>query len=539
MSLLLPGYMGSPGLTSFANSILYGGGGAPPPAANDQIYPGIPHPTYTNAQLNALGYVVWPTDTTVKTGATRPTLPSPWNSNTPNFYYVEQGGGNANEGYPGNPRGTIPDPIPAGAVVCVNGAYSQSFSDPANLTFNGTSANPAWLMGYNTGARPVFSQRMEVDGQWGIIDNINFDWNNNAVAIFRNHGSFMTMRNMILDGDSVSGGTYSQGDDAIWDNVTVTNAKVGAGEGGERHGCKNIASRVWFIDCAYNNNNGDGIQSGSNVGDTYKLVFCGGCSFDGNRQTGFWVKSGFDHIVSNCTGQNATVPSGASTGTPFGSQYGTDYYWILFSTGFNSEVGFARIASSSGGVGVNNYLIGNLSYNCGSDTTQTDNYTDSAVGLWGGAKAVVHNTFVDQDGGLYKVNSLTTACYGNIFGDPNISDARNIWINETTSLVSDYNVFENTASLASNGAGTEQTLAQWRTATGQDANSVEAATATLNFVNAASRDYHITAGSAAAINSGKHQAYIDFQNRYGLDIYVDRDGVARATQTASGCYEVS
>ncbi|MCG8488898.1 MAG: hypothetical protein MI756_15595, partial [Chromatiales bacterium] len=75
-----------------------------------------------------------------------PALPTNWGSNQDGFYYVRSGGGNSGNGYPDDPRSTIPDPIPAGSVVVIEGTYTTKHeSNP--LTANGTSDQPVYIRG--------------------------------------------------------------------------------------------------------------------------------------------------------------------------------------------------------------------------------------------------------------------------------------------------------------------------------------------------------------------------------------------------------
>src|SRR5437773_2317554 len=79
------------------------------------------------------------------TNPVMPALPSSWNQNTSNFYYVRQGGSNSGNGFPSSPRGSIPSPIPAGAVVVIDN--SSTFSLPTNIVSGGTSGSPCFLVG--------------------------------------------------------------------------------------------------------------------------------------------------------------------------------------------------------------------------------------------------------------------------------------------------------------------------------------------------------------------------------------------------------
>jgi parallel beta-helix repeat protein len=114
---------------------------------------------------------------------------------------------------------------------------------------------------------------------------------------------------------------------------------------------------------------------------------------------------------------------------------------------------------------------------------------------------VVNNTVVQADDGRWALNiqnaSTGNTVLNNILLHPGTRGAIDISSNSLTNLTSDYNVVTNR--FTTTGGNSNLTLAQWRTATGEDANSMVATAAQL-FVNPSS-DFHLLS-TAPAINEG-------------------------------------
>ena len=119
---------------------------APPTGLNSWV--GVPDPTSTTTELEALGYEAWATEPRTRAA---PSRPDPWTSNQTGFYYISNTGTNSGNGYPGDPAGPgdIPTAPPAGSLIVIDGHVE--ISGTLGLTWsNGTEANPIFLVG-NTG----------------------------------------------------------------------------------------------------------------------------------------------------------------------------------------------------------------------------------------------------------------------------------------------------------------------------------------------------------------------------------------------------
>ena len=144
---------------------------------------------------------------------------------------------------------------------------------------------------------------------------------------------------------------------------------------------------------------------------------------------------------------------------------------------------------------------------------------------------VAHNTIVQAADGRWAVN-ITNGATGNTVLDNILYNNHSFRGSITASadslpgLVSDWNVVMDRFSI--DDGDTRIALAQWRSATGQDAHSIIAVPASL-FVNVAGNDYHLSATSPAR-DTGLTLA----------DVTMDLDGVPRPSGPAVdiGAYEV-
>jgi hypothetical protein len=76
-----------------------------------------------------------------------PAVPGSWTAPVRGFYFVDEAKGTDEKnpyGMPGRPRRTIPNILPAGAVVTVRGKYTRAHGSPNTLEAQGTAAAPAW-----------------------------------------------------------------------------------------------------------------------------------------------------------------------------------------------------------------------------------------------------------------------------------------------------------------------------------------------------------------------------------------------------------
>src|SRR5215831_18467159 len=95
-----------------------------------------------------------------------PAAPNPWTVATPGFYYVDQTQPTATDtsnsyGTPAKPRRSIPNPVPAGAVVEIHGTYDNAQTSPNGVYSLGTATNPAFIRGTSAAAKPLIRRGWE------------------------------------------------------------------------------------------------------------------------------------------------------------------------------------------------------------------------------------------------------------------------------------------------------------------------------------------------------------------------------------------
>ncbi len=388
-----------------------------------------------------------------------PTPPANWTSDVAGFYYVEQGGKNYGNGYPGNPRNAVPGTIPAGAVVFINGNYT---GDLTGVYAPGTEASPAWICGYDPDKRPTLSRsKFTLNScSYLFIDNINWDWagTGNGKVEFGPSNNHIIFRNCVMSGvgsesgtsgaDSENGGNvafYSPSSFGPLEHIIFykcLNTKSGnwlyaSGDpDGHGLGLAGFVQDVWIVDCEFSYSSGCAIQfgTGTNGGEADATVcrrlYVGRCTAHHIAQTAFWAKRADTVIFSQCTAHTIRrdAPSSPNSGG-FGSQYGTRNMWLIGCEVYNCQTAVG-LGSNSLGAGANAtplYIVGCLFHkihdlNGGVTNWRSDLYASSGVAIFSmGATGVVavNNTITDVDAAIMVPNSIPVTAVNNIISNIN------------------------------------------------------------------------------------------------------------------------
>lgn len=476
-----------------------------------------------------------------------PAVPSPWTDNVAGFYYVQSGGNNPSNGFPGSPRGSIPSPLAAGSVVIIAGTYTVNHE--GGITANGTAANPVYIRGISNTQRATITQKWVVDGSYYIIEFINGQWANSSgngkLDFDGNHG---VVRNSEFRGDTNTGvGAVNPGGNymVIWNNYIHDMGDVNASFDQDNH-CIGIGSgtNIWVVDNEIARCSGDGMQINGSLNGTHHIYF-GRNKSHGHKQTGMWSKTASDVIFSQNTVYNIR-PSNSSGGGCTGAQYGPDNVWWIFNHLYDCSSGIRTEGDSGFGASQpKRYFIGNVIRDITTvGATDLDNpHGDGAIVLRGGySNYIINNTIWNYQAGIMSPTGGFIQIENNILGGRNTSQGRDIFI-ETSGTANASTMQNNIVNSSpvritwgSGSSGPVYDLAGFKSVTGKGQNS---SNTNPLFVNAAGKDFHLQSNSPA-INTGLVSAvYAAFQLRYGIDLAKDIEGNLRPADSAFdiGAYE--
>lgn len=489
--------------------------------------------------------------------------PNPWSSGTEGFYYVDPASAIATDtnnpyGYPTKPRSTIPNPIPAGAVVEIHGQLNS------NITINaqGTSSNPVFVRGKSYVDRPTFGLTVKVSGSYLIIENIKTEPKDSSVGsgnsgIYVIEGSNnIAIRHCEISGvgnlnktGSIGIGTWTYAgidvaryillDDLYIHDLGDINTTVDQ----DAHGVviNGNAENVWVVNSTMTLVTGDGVQieaQHSRGREHINHIYLGNNIVHQNKQSGLWIKHAQDVIVSQNTIYDMSR-SPSSPGACLGYQYSGDFFWFLHNTLYNCYQG---IKAQSGDIGEQTdvYYIGNLIFNINSDQP-TNPHESGGISLRMGSTNhyIINNTIYNADSGINApISSGKLIISNNIIAERNETTMREVYIEgAATNSIMQNNLFYNSGGL--------KFFWNWSIFTDLSLfeSTVQAVKINKNgdpfFIDKTNNNFNIYTNSPAKDAGAINDAYTTFFNRYGIDIAKDIVGVARPQGSAwdIGAYE--
>lgn len=519
-----------------------------------------------------LGIPAVPTGLEIDTPA--PSMPGTWTANVANYYYVKQGGTNSGNGYPASPRGSIPNPIPAGGIVVVDNTATLTITGAWNLQMSGTSGQRCWLIGsgqvgLGSGtayATLQFSSGSNVAPTYSYIDGIDF-YTPGTSASYTGFGRPIEtlFRNCDFRGDGAARTTNSsssisgQSDLDRATNVVFYNLDFRLhgnwqyhvdGTDVDVHALQlgKWINGMWILDCNFHHCQGDGIQGTavSNSQTDIINIYVNGCQFYQTLQSGFWIKMGSNIVFSENDVWDYNLASGGAP-VGIGLQYdlGADKgIWILKNRVWSCAAGAIRAAGASSAVITRKFrVIGNIIYGLRSPAPNLNsaNSTGTAISFWQGNDIVVaFNTIYDYDGqGISATNNsgMNIKIENNIVQGRTNAAGFDILLESIGSSTIRNNQFPASPHFRVGGADySSVTTLQSNNPTNRSNNRSGA----TSFVDAVSADFRLQAGDGA-INAGllTTDVFAEFQNAFGLDIRKDFLGVTRpqGAQYDIGAYE--
>lgn len=478
------------------------------------------------------------------------TRPAPWNQDVVGWYYVDQYHVNASDtnayGTPENPRQTIPDPVPEGSVVEVHGLYDYAPAGYDRITANGTKQAPVFIVG---GGETVVKRKWAIESSYIIIENIEFtDFGKISITYPSHH---VSIRNNNMHHIKGKIGGYGNTDTERVHHIVVYNNKIHSQDGWDEnpeldldnHGVKfgRYVEDVWILDNLAYNNGGNFVQVGDwnspANNELARRYYIGRNTAYANRQSPIGIKQSSDVIVSaNTLYNNKAIQANAAGQAGVVFQYGPERLWIINNRIFDSDAGISS-GSNSGGIGQEQYIVGNVIYNIhtadGFDYNPGSAWSPAAIMLAGGMdRYVIDNTIHDVDAGINCPGSGSLSIRGNIISE--VTKATHVFIEYGS--IADFSSLHNNILYQSSGS------AGIRWGDGEILNVAEFEfeypvqgqgnlDADPLFIDSLNNNLFLQSSSPAIDRNTESDVYQIFQNLYGIDIKVDNDGNARPQGT--------
>jgi hypothetical protein len=472
-------------------------------------------------------------------------VPSPWTTETAGFYFVDGERGTdegRTYGTASAPRATIPNPVPAGAVVRLEGVYREDHTGARRLRLAGTAARPCFVQGA-AGTRVTGS--WEIGGSYGIVETLTFGpgggWtvlapadhiavrDSEFIGTLEGEGG-ISVQAWIPDADATDivllrNNVHHAGDwQASFDQDSHgTGLYRSSGIRGDRASISN----VWILDSEYSYNSGDGVQINAND-DSERIhhVYIGRNESHHNKQSGFGLKWASDVVFSE-NQVYGHASSDSADGPGMGLQYDPQRVWYLFNESYDNTHGFWHGSGDAGGrAGI--YYIGNMIHDNTATGMQLNDWVDGEYIIGN----TFHNNPIGIENGYYRVGleisdnifsrSRTAHVSFREYGSGAASSVRHCLFDAPARIVWD--------DVAVDVAGL-QGLDECGGCRSGDP----------RFVNAAAGDFNLKSGSPAIDGGVAEAAYVLYERLYSVDIRKDKTGRPRPQGTAwdIGAFESS
>ena len=471
--------------------------------------------------------------------------PDPWNEEVTGWYFVSPQHPQASDsnafGTPQAPRATIPDPVPAGSVVVLDGEYDYAPTGYDRILVNGTASQPVFFIA-EPGAR--ITRKWRIEASYLIVDGLEFTERGKIEIRYPSHHvAFRNGEHHDMAGEF--GGFGNSATEKV-EYIVLYNNKIHSEDGWnqnpsvdlDHHGIKfdSWVDRVWVIGNEGYHNGGSFIQVGNRYAghdlERNRYFYIGGNTLYENRQSPIEIKQSSDIIISgNLLYNNRRVQTNTSGQGGLAILYGPARIWVINNRIYNSNFG-VKAGSNSGGEGQGLYIVGNvihdISVEPGDSYNSNSAWAPAAVMLAGGDdRYVVNNTIWNVDGGIHSPSSPALQIQGNLIA--NVFKGYHIFLESNSTL---------TVSSAENNAFSQQDasvslrlgntlysgIAAFEGAWNNANQNIEG---NPELVSPQTHDYALSSTSALVDSGMESDIYQTFEDLYGLDIRQDIRGVAR------------
>lgn len=460
----------------------------------------------------------------------RPTPPSPWTTEVPGYYYVNESAAGSTDtgrtyGTPTTPRKTIPNPVPAGSYVEVAGQYTRVSGGVTTITGAGTTAawvantsGPAWVVGASATNRATFTNILLLQGSGLCLefcDNLvgNKRWQISSTTTGVSSANYMLVRNCELNGAGVTNGEafpINGNSASITRDVVIYNNII--------HGfgpplvetppvdrdyvgvfAHNYTERIWVLDNHIYEMAGSGIAVSTQTAGppTNSHIFVGRNHVHHTWAVGINTKTA-NHVVFSENHVHHTIYTPWSDAKGIGGQYSVINWWILYNHVHDCDYGIRM--GSTGTEDERLYIIGNVIHDIRAAPGATYGggaFAPAAIALWGSDhRFVLNNTIHRADRGIV-LPSGRVPPDGIVIENNIISDITNNHLfieNNFAGAVVRKNVFHQPSGSASLRYGsTSRTVAQFEAAALGSGNLIS----DPQFRNVATADYSLLPASPA------------------------------------------
>ncbi len=455
---------------------------------------------------------------------TTPPNPASWAENIPGYYFVEAGGSNSGNGFPANPRSSIPRNLSAGDKVVISGSNGPISIGAITIRADATFAQPAFITGVNSASLrsangAAARERLNFAGQYLIVEDLIFS----ELPIGTGGAANLSIRDCEFTAYSpgrnssaiAAGGT----DNVFYRNHIHDNGDPEGSEEADVHGIKVVdeALRIWILDSHMHNNGGDSVQVGSaQTNSTWpQFIYIAGNRLHRDRENAYDIKKARDVIMS----QNEIydyIARNSSSGEGIIVHDGAERVWVIFNEIYNVNIGV--ISTGSSGF----YVIGNIIRDITNDTDTGSLFGSMAMQARATSDPyVVGNTFANINKGVALAsggNSIVIT--DNIFAGLNTSSFHIAIL--TTSAMRDSTVRGNLYADVPNIRISGRTYSALSDFADAYAGAAEGSLqGNPDFVAPAIANYELGPASAGIDAGSRNTVYSIFSALYGLGIEVD------------------